>query len=65
MNVSSRYAPEGSVNQIAEGQGRTANAVYKALNRIRNGLLKCIQRRELVVGGWAQADLLFFVDFIN
>ncbi|HSI35786.1 MAG: sigma-70 family RNA polymerase sigma factor [Phycisphaerae bacterium] len=46
------YAPEGSVNRIAEEQGRTANAVYKALNRIRGGLLKCIQRR-LAAEGWS------------
>lgn len=38
------YEPGALVTRIAEELGRTANSIYKGLNRIREGLLRCIRR---------------------
>jgi RNA polymerase sigma-70 factor, ECF subfamily len=40
-----RYVDEATPKQIAELVGRSLDAVYKALTRIRDGLLNCIQRK--------------------
>ena len=40
-----RYEPGGSVKQIATDIGRSANSISKSLGRIRQALLKCIQRK--------------------
>jgi RNA polymerase sigma-70 factor (ECF subfamily) len=39
------YAEGAKINAFAEQLGRTSNAVYKHLNRLRAGLLKCVQWR--------------------
>jgi len=47
--VAQRYEPGGSVNEMAEEQGRSAKAVSEALRRIRKNLGICIEnnfRRE-------------------
>jgi RNA polymerase sigma-70 factor, ECF subfamily len=38
-----RYAEDTSPQQIAEQVGRSIHAIYKALSRIHDGLLKCIR----------------------
>ncbi len=38
------YAEGATVRQVAEQLGRSANSVYKRLNRTRETLLKCIRR---------------------
>ncbi|MCP6756330.1 hypothetical protein NL533_32385, partial [Klebsiella pneumoniae] len=43
--VDLRYYSETSVQHVAEQVGRSTDAVYKAINRIRWSLLDCIQRR--------------------
>lgn len=48
--VQRRYAPGGSVNAIAEREGRTPKAVSEALRRIRAALLQCIERRLAMEG---------------
>ena len=41
-----RYAEAGTtIQQVAEATGRTANALYKTLQRIRRQLLLCIERK--------------------
>ncbi len=40
-----RYQPEGSVNDIAEADGRSNWSVYRALAKIHSTLYECIQRR--------------------
>lgn len=40
-----RYVDDASPKQIAEQVGRSIDAIYKALTRIRDGLLNCIQRK--------------------
>jgi RNA polymerase sigma-70 factor (ECF subfamily) len=41
-----RYAePHTAMQQVAEATGQTANALYKALQRIRRRLLLCIDRK--------------------
>lgn len=39
------YAEGAKINSLAEQLGRTSNAVYKHLNRLRASLLKCVQWR--------------------
>ena len=39
----SAYAGDRSIKEVAESFGRTATALYKALNRIRTNLLRCIK----------------------
>jgi len=49
--IDQRYASaEVTIQQIAEHSNQTANALYKALERIRRQLLDCIQRRLLSEG---------------
>jgi RNA polymerase sigma-70 factor (ECF subfamily) len=43
--VQLRYQGDRSIEQIAQGDGRTVGAVYTALSRIRKSLLACIERR--------------------
>lgn len=43
--VTQRYAPGGSVQQIAELRGQTVGAVSQALYRIRETLLNCLSQR--------------------
>lgn len=42
--VTRRYEPGGSVNEIAQEQGKTPKAVSEMLRRIRAALLECIER---------------------
>jgi len=44
------YAGETTIRLVAERLGRTANSIYKRLDRIRVGLLRCIER-ALADGG--------------
>jgi RNA polymerase sigma-70 factor, ECF subfamily len=37
------YSGDKSIKEVAESYGRTATALYKALNRIRTNLLRCIK----------------------
>lgn len=39
------YAESATIRAFAESLGRTSNSVYKHLNRLRAGLLKCVQAR--------------------
>ena len=39
----SAYSGDKNIKEVAELFGRTATAMYKALNRIRTNLLKCIK----------------------
>jgi RNA polymerase sigma-70 factor (ECF subfamily) len=39
------YAEGATIRAFAESLGRTSNAVYKHLNRLRANLLKCVQLR--------------------
>ena len=39
------YRESGTIRSFAEAIGQTPNAIYKRLNRIRAGLLACVQRR--------------------
>lgn len=43
--LSGCYAEGAKISAIAEQLGRTSNAVYKHLNRLRENLLKCVQWR--------------------
>lgn len=43
--VQLRYLADNSVQGVAKEVGRSTDAVYKAINRIRWTLLECIQRR--------------------
>lgn len=38
------YGSGTPINQVAETLGRTATSLYKALNRIRQALLECIEK---------------------
>jgi RNA polymerase sigma-70 factor (ECF subfamily) len=42
--VQLRYAPGATTQGVAARVGRSADAVYKALNRIHARLLQCIRR---------------------
>ena len=39
--IEQRYALDGSVQKIADGQGKSVGAISQALFRIREALLKC------------------------
>ena len=43
--IESRYNPDGSVERIAEGLGRSPSSVSVSLHRIRRRLQKCIQSK--------------------
>lgn len=49
--LESRYTGEMTLQQVAEKQGKSANAVYLAMHRIRQKLLECVNRR-LRLEGW-------------
>jgi RNA polymerase sigma-70 factor, ECF subfamily len=49
--IQQRYAGEGSPTELAEETGRTPNAVYKSMQRIRRVLLECIDE-GLQSEGW-------------
>ena len=42
--IQRRYLPESSVKLVADQVGRSVDAVYKALNRIREALFECVDR---------------------
>lgn len=42
--VEQRYAPGGSVQDIAEAAGRNVGAISQSLYRIREALLKCVEQ---------------------
>jgi RNA polymerase sigma-70 factor (ECF subfamily) len=44
--IQSYYYRRDSVQAMAEGSGRTAEAIYKVLQRIRHALLKCMSRDD-------------------
>ena len=44
--VDRRYAPQGSVQQLAREENRTVGAISQMLYRIREELLQCIKRQE-------------------
>lgn len=44
------YAPGITIKEVAEGLRRTPNSIYKTLNRVREVLLRCIQRRLAAEG---------------
>src|SRR5687768_8161143 len=46
-----RYGREVTVQQLAEQQGKSANALYLALHRIRQTLSACVNR-TLHIDGW-------------
>jgi RNA polymerase sigma-70 factor (ECF subfamily) len=41
--IEQRYLDSNTVVEIARQSGRSANTLYKALERIRHALLKCIE----------------------
>ena len=43
--VCERYAPGGSVREMAQRLGRSASALSVTLSRIRHSLLECVQRK--------------------
>jgi RNA polymerase sigma-70 factor (ECF subfamily) len=42
--VAQRYAPDGSVQDIAAAAGRKVGAISQSLYRIREALLKCVEQ---------------------
>jgi RNA polymerase sigma-70 factor (ECF subfamily) len=46
--IDSRYLGSSTVQEIAARDGRSVDAVYKAMSRIRQSLLACIERRLAV-----------------
>lgn len=42
--ILARYQPDGAVSTLAEQTGRTLQAIYKALTRIRRVLFDCVNR---------------------
>jgi|SRR5579875_514751 RNA polymerase sigma-70 factor (ECF subfamily) len=49
--VARRYEPGGSVNEIARSSNRSPKAVSEALRRIREALMRCIERRIALENG--------------
>jgi RNA polymerase sigma-70 factor (ECF subfamily) len=47
-----RYGGEMTMQRLASQQGRSANALYLAIHRIRQRLIECVNR-ALRVKGWA------------
>lgn len=45
--LQSCYSGEAALKQIAERRGRTPTSLYKWLNRIRESLLHCVERRTM------------------
>ena len=52
--ITGYYFREQTVEQLSDQTGRTVEAIYKALQRIRKGLLKCIETRLESDGAAAQ-----------
>ena len=50
--LANAYAPGMTVPQIAEQVGKSANSLYKQLNRIRQRLHACITKRIEQGGAW-------------
>lgn len=48
--VAQRYEPGGCVNDMAKQRGRTPKAISEALRRIRETLLRCIEKSLLAEG---------------
>jgi RNA polymerase sigma-70 factor (ECF subfamily) len=46
-----RYGSQMTIQQAAEQQGRSANALYLSIHRIRQKLLECVNHR-LRIEGW-------------
>ena len=44
------YAEKSTIRSYAESAGETSNKIYKRLNRVRRGLMKCIEM-QLGLGG--------------
>ncbi|MEN6406747.1 MAG: sigma-70 family RNA polymerase sigma factor [Thermoguttaceae bacterium] len=49
--VKQRYSGEGTLAAVAGETGRTSNALYKAMQRIRLALLRCV-KKGLKSEGW-------------
>jgi RNA polymerase sigma-70 factor, ECF subfamily len=49
--IERRYAHHGTLAQLAEEVGRTPNALYKSMQRIRRALLDCVNN-GLKLEGW-------------
>ena len=47
-----RYGKEISITEVAEKQGKSRNALYIVLHRLRKALIDCVNRK-LKVEGWA------------
>ena len=45
--VDQRYTFDASVQELAEGLGRSVHAIYRALRRIHDMLLRCINRSTM------------------
>ena len=43
--ITGYYFREQTVEELSDSTGRTVEAIYKALQRIRKGLMKCIETR--------------------
>jgi len=48
--VTQKFGQQATTVEVAEQLGRPLNTVYKALQRIRRALLKCIQRKLAAEG---------------
>lgn len=44
------YSPDRNYAEIARSQGRTINAIYQAINRIRKSLFACVERAMALEG---------------
>ena len=51
MLIERRYASGRSLAELADDTGRTSNALYKSMQRIRRTLLKCVEN-GLKTDGW-------------
>jgi RNA polymerase sigma-70 factor (ECF subfamily) len=46
-----RYSREESIAEVAERMGKSANAIYLLLHRLRQALLQCVERKLQAEGG--------------
>jgi RNA polymerase sigma-70 factor (ECF subfamily) len=44
LMVEKRYAPGGSVQRLAEEAGKSVGAISQSLYRIREALMRCVER---------------------
>lgn len=49
--VEQRYASDSTLTEIAAAVGRTPNALYKTMQRVRRGLMACVEK-GLKSEGW-------------